>query len=103
MTQNLYYCLPISGYYRCPQEYLDFCVAAPLQEARGDFRFGPDLACYGQTSGYASPTLNGPLVDASAQVRRLGPTSCVPFDPAPLGADQPLDRDGAQACCGPGR
>jgi peptidoglycan/xylan/chitin deacetylase (PgdA/CDA1 family) len=84
MTQNLYYCLPISGYYRCPQEYLDFCVAAPLQEARGYFRFGPDLTCYGQTSGYAYPTLNGPLFDASAQVRQQGHTSCLPFDPAQI-------------------
>ncbi len=92
MTQNLYYCLPISGYYRCPQEYLDFCVAAPLKESRGYFRFGPDITCYGQTSGYAYPTINGHLFDASEHVRRQGHTSFLPFDPAQIVDNLRLER-----------
>ena len=73
---------PLMAYYRCPEEYLDFCVAAPLQGARGYFHFGPDLTCYGHTSGSTCPTVQGPLFDAAEHVRRHGATSVLPFDPA---------------------
>src|SRR5262245_45881983 len=69
-------------YYRCPQEYLDFCVSAPLQGSSGYFHFGPALTCYGQTSGYTCPTVNDHLFDASAHVSRHGHTSFLPFDPS---------------------
>jgi len=73
---------PLLEYYRCPEEFLDFCVAEPLQGARGYFHFGPDLTCYGQTSCYTCPTVNDHLFDASEHVRRHGHTSFLPFDPA---------------------
>src|SRR2546427_12921819 len=72
---------PLVEYYQCPQAYLDFHVANPLQEASGYFRYGPDLTCYGQIDGYSCPTVNGHLFDASAHVRRHGSTSFLPFDP----------------------
>jgi peptidoglycan/xylan/chitin deacetylase (PgdA/CDA1 family) len=72
---------PLVEYYRCPQAYLDFHVANPLQEAIGYFRYGPDLTYYGQTAGYPCPFVNGHLFDASAHVRRQGHTSFLPFDP----------------------
>src|SRR5262245_2865899 len=67
------------AYYRCPKEFLDFCVAEPVQGPSGYFHFGPDLTCYGQT---CPTTINGPLFDTSAHVRRHGHTSVLPFDPA---------------------
>ena len=72
---------PILGYYRCPEEFLDFHIAGPLQESRGYFHFGPDLTCYGQTSGCTCPTVDDHLFDVSAHVRRHGHTSLLPFDP----------------------
>jgi hypothetical protein len=70
----------IIEYYRCPQELLDFRVAGSLNESWGYFRFGPDLVCYGQTSGAPCPAVNGALFDASAHVRRHEHTSFLPFD-----------------------
>src|SRR5262249_45178040 len=81
-SRELMHKRPLLEYYRCPQEYLDFCVAEPLGESSGYFHFGPALTCYGQTSGYTCPTVNDHLFDASAHVRRHGHTSVVPFDPA---------------------
>jgi hypothetical protein len=70
----------IIEYYRSLQELLDFHVAGSLQESDGYFRFGPELICYGQTSGYTHPTVNRSLFDASAHVRRHEHTSVLPFD-----------------------
>jgi hypothetical protein len=70
----------IIEYYRCPQEFLNFHVAGSLKESWGYFRFGLDLICYGQTSGYPCPTVNESLFDASAHVRRHEHTSFLPFD-----------------------
>jgi len=73
---------PIVEYYRCPQALLDFSVAGPLRESEGYFCFGQDLICYGHTSGYSCPTINGSLFDASEHICRHEHTSCLPFDPA---------------------
>src|SRR6266571_4941633 len=73
---------PLMAYYRCPEACLDFCVAAPWKESSGYLRFGREVICYGQTSGYTSPTVKGPLFDAFTRVRNRGATSVLPFDPA---------------------
>jgi peptidoglycan/xylan/chitin deacetylase (PgdA/CDA1 family) len=69
----------IVEYYRCPEELLNFHVADSLKESCGYFRFGPDLVCYGQTSGYPYPIVNGSLFDASEPVRRHEHISFLPF------------------------
>src|SRR5438132_1060174 len=70
----------IIEYYRCPQELLDCHVVGSLKASDGYFRFGQDLICYGQTSGYTHPTVNGALFDASAHVHRHKYTCLLPFD-----------------------
>jgi hypothetical protein len=70
----------IVEYYKCPQEYMGFHVTNSLKESDGYFRFSPDLICYGQTSGYPCPTVNGSLFDASEHVRRYENISFLPFD-----------------------
>jgi len=72
---------PIVEYYRCPQEFLDFAIAGPLQGSKDYFGFGQDLICYGQISGgYPCSTVNGSLFDASEHVCRHGHTTFLPFD-----------------------
>jgi hypothetical protein len=70
----------IIEYYRCPPELLNFHIAGSLKKSDGYLRFGPDLICYGQTSGYPCPAVNGVLFDASEHVRRHEHTSFLPFD-----------------------
>lgn len=70
----------IVEYYRYPQELVDFHVAGSLKESDGYFRFGPNLVCYGQISGYSCPSVNGPLFDASEHVRNYEHISFLPFD-----------------------
>jgi hypothetical protein len=71
---------PLLDYYRCPQEFLDFHVARSLEESKGFFRFGRDVICYGQTSGYPCATVNGHLFDALSYVRSYGRTTILPFE-----------------------
>jgi hypothetical protein len=73
---------PLIDYYRCPPGLLDFHTVEPLKASSGYLRFGPDIICYGQTSGYTCSTINGHLFDASEHVCRREHTSCLPFDPA---------------------
>jgi hypothetical protein len=75
---------PIREYYQCPRELLDFHIAGTLEASSGFFRFGQDLICYGQTSAYTCPTINGHLYDTSEYVRRHVHTGVLPFDPAQI-------------------
>lgn len=41
----------VSAYYRCPDQFATFQVFETLGSDVGFFRFGPDLVCYGRSSG----------------------------------------------------
>jgi hypothetical protein len=71
---------PIIEYYQCPKEVLDFHIAGTLKESSAFFRLGQDLTCYGQTSAYTCPTVNGYLYNTSEHVCRHMHTGLSPFD-----------------------
>ena len=75
---------PLIEYYKCPQEFLDFPVTGTFKESSGYFRFGQNVICYGQTSGYSCSTVTGHLFDASEHVCRHEHTSFLPFDLAQI-------------------
>src|SRR5215510_6901534 len=91
---------PLIDYYRYPQGLLDCHATEPLKASSGYLRFGPDVICYGQTSSYTRPTVNGHLFDASEHIRRYGHTGCLPFDPAQvidnLRYERYIDQSGQQ-------
>jgi hypothetical protein len=73
---------PLTEYYRCPGNLVDFQLAGALSEDPGYFCFGRETICYGNSSsGFRSKQLSGPLYDASTDVRVDGTTVRLPFDP----------------------
>jgi hypothetical protein len=73
---------PLLEYYRCPEGYLDIQTAGVLQAARGYFRCGQEVLCYGHTAGDTCPHIQEPLFDALPHISSQGCTLWVPFDPA---------------------
>jgi peptidoglycan/xylan/chitin deacetylase (PgdA/CDA1 family) len=79
-TQNAVHSSAILDHYRCPEMIPDFKVAGEVKDARGFFRFGPNIICYGRcTSGKLSLEVNGKLFDASQHVQS-NHTIALPFD-----------------------
>lgn len=66
--------------YKHGQRLLEFGLTGRLKEPNGYFRFGPDVICYGQTTGKAIPAADGTLFDASKSVERRGGDTALPFD-----------------------
>src|SRR4051812_12175487 len=71
---------PIMEHYRFPQGMPDFGVREGLKEARGFFRFGERVVCYGQSTGDTSSAVNGDLFDALHHVHHTDGTVVLPFD-----------------------
>jgi hypothetical protein len=71
---------PIIEHYRCPEEVPDFEVDGILDGPSGYFRFGKGAICYGQTLGNPGSTIDGPLFDASVQLRSERSRIFLPFD-----------------------
>lgn len=71
----------IAEYFRCPEYYVQFDVKGEPSEKSGYFRFGPDLVCYGKTSGsQPSSVPHGKLPDVSDQITTEQGITYVPFD-----------------------
>jgi len=72
---------PFLDFYRCPEDFGCFTLAAPLLTEPGYFRFGHDLVCFGQiSSGYSSHApKNGPF-DSLHNVSFNHASIRLPFD-----------------------
>src|SRR6516165_4725887 len=56
---------PFLDFYRCPERFGTFALAAELRNEPGYFRFGDDLICFGQCSpGYSSRLPGNGLYDS---------------------------------------
>lgn len=80
-------------YYRCPEGFGHFALAAALRAGTGYFRFGRDVVCFGQcTSGYVSRNPEGQLFDSYGSVSFNQAGVCLPFDPNPIIDNLRLER-----------
>jgi len=78
---------PVSGkaatslidHFRC-SELPALEISGNLSQSSGFFRFGPNVVCYGQSSGVVRSKVNGNLVDAASGVHRNGKGLLLPFD-----------------------
>ena len=78
--------MPITDYYRCPDDVADLGLEGNLNGLKGFFRFGPDAVCYGQAAGTTRPYVNGNLYDAANAVQVRQNKVSLPFD-----VDQVID------------
>jgi hypothetical protein len=68
-------------YFRCPANYVDFCLQGETLSDPGFFQVGPDLTCYGRVShGHTSRDSSGPLEDVLSAVRVETNVCVLPFD-----------------------
>jgi len=68
--------------YRCAEDTAEYCLSGELSEDSGYFAFGPGTICHGQcASGYRRPYPTPPLYDAVEDVKTVGSTVWLPFDP----------------------
>jgi hypothetical protein len=70
---------PLLDYYRCA-ELPAFGLSKKLGQSEGFFRFGPDVVCYGQTTGATRAAVNGHLFDALQDVAIKDGGLLLPFD-----------------------
>jgi hypothetical protein len=68
-------------HYRCPEYYGTFAVNGLRSEHSGYFRFGPDVICYGRSSGGRAESHTHPLHDALRDVTVEGTGPELPFAP----------------------
>jgi hypothetical protein len=66
-------------HFRCP-ELPALGVTENLSQSSGFFRFGPNVVCYGQSSGVVRSKVNGNLADALTGVYSNGNGLLLPFD-----------------------
>jgi hypothetical protein len=67
-------------YFRCPEEFARFGVAQELGQARGFFRFGKQITCFGRSAGPVAQAPNGDLSDVLSLVQSRGDEILLPFD-----------------------
>lgn len=81
-------------YYRCPNSFADFAIAAgqPSNEGSGYFAFGPGLTCYGSFGLHRCARATDQLPDALEQVRTVSSTCILPFDPTEIADNLRLER-----------
>jgi hypothetical protein len=81
-------------YYRCPDSFADFVLAAgqPHGEGPGYFAFGPGLICYGNSALHGCKRATDLLPDALQQVRIEDSTCILPFDPTEVADNLRLER-----------
>ena len=72
---------PFLDFYRCPEDFGGFTLAAQLLTEPGYFRFGHDLVCFGQvSSGYSSQAPKNGLFDSLQNVSFNHAGIRLPFD-----------------------
>jgi hypothetical protein len=81
-------------YYRCPDSFADFALAAAQTngEGPGYFAFGPGLTCYGSSSLDRRERATDQLPDALEQVQTENSTCILPFDPTEIANNLRLER-----------
>jgi hypothetical protein len=81
-------------YYRCPNFFADFALAAgqPNGKDPGYFAFGPRLTCYGISNLHGCARATDQLPDALEQVRTENSTCILPFDPTEIADNLRLER-----------
>jgi hypothetical protein len=67
-------------YYRCPEAFAKFGVAQELGQARGFFRFGERITCYGRSAGPVAQAPEGEVCDALPLLQLNGDEVLLPFD-----------------------
>jgi len=67
-------------YFRCPDDLVDFRLSSDLAPRAGFFRFGPDLICYGRTTGSTQPDSSAALQDTFPHVREQASVCYFPFN-----------------------
>lgn len=91
-------------YYRSPEGYGNFTLAAALRTGTGYFRFGREVVCFGQcVSEYVSPTPKGRLFDSCGSVTFNHSSVRLPFDPKQVIDNLRLERYVPPARDGVGR
>ena len=73
----------LTGYFRCPEEFVDLRRPENLSGDSGYFCFGPDTICYGRSSaGFRARRVSHHLYDVKDDVRFHNAGAVLPFDPA---------------------
>jgi hypothetical protein len=68
--------------YRCPEKFLEFCVAEGLSAEAEYFQFGPGVICYGRhLKGHQEYGIPSRIVDLVSSVVLDGTRVMLPFDP----------------------
>jgi hypothetical protein len=71
------------SHYRCPEEFVNICIAAEPSKQPGFFRFGPEAVCYGRCSAFVPSVAPGfNLNDALEYVKVDERGIVLPFDVA---------------------
>lgn len=84
---------PLTDYFRCPGEYVDFKLAERLSADAGYFCFGKGTVCYGRSSvGFRARSAKNKLYDVMDDVRYQGATVELPFDPAEIAQNLLFER-----------
>jgi hypothetical protein len=79
--------------YRCPHGFVSLRLTGEVSDRAGFFRFGPDAICYGQcASGYTNPHPTQPLYDAAEDVKTVGSTVWLPFNPTKIADNLRFER-----------
>ena len=80
-------------YYKCPEEHLDFRIAREHTKDPGYFMFGPNTVCFGSlSSGETSKSVQGPLHDATEDMKIVDKACYLPFDPTSIIDNLRLER-----------
>ena len=79
--------------YRCPEAIAEYSLSGELSEDSGYFAFGPGTICHGQcASGYRSAHPTQTLYDAANDVKTVGSTLSLPFDPTKVADNLRFER-----------
>jgi hypothetical protein len=81
-------------YYRCPDSFAVFALAAglPSGNVSGYFAFGPGLTCYGSSGFHGCARATDHLPDALEQIRTDNSICILPFNPTEIADNLRLER-----------
>jgi hypothetical protein len=87
-------CRAVQDHYRCPEGFFDFVLSGEVSAVPGYFRFGPDITCYGRSSG-AIPEAQFDSLSGSGSIEQAGFEQgrvSLPFDPTEVIDNLRLER-----------
>lgn len=87
----------LTDYFRCPQRFVRLAVPPPGEGQPGYFLFGPEVTCFGRSSGAApSAVPDSALPDLSGQVAQENGMVSLPFDPCEVASNLRLEQYAAE-------